>query len=162
MRRASTPNRSSRVSTKWIWLATTSTPSSWGLTGIWGMGAYPAVLSSGAFGKAGIDRTAPPGDCHLRSVNELRGYRVQGSDDEVGHIQDFIVDDTSWEVRYLIVDTSNWWFGTRVLVAPHWASRVSWAERNICFYMSREAIRNSPEWRADATINREYETRLYD
>jgi len=137
-------------------------PSYWGLAGIWGMGAYPAALASGALGKTGIDRTVPPGDRHLRSVNELRGYHVQGSDEEVGHIQDFIVDDTSWEVRYLVIDTSNSWFGKRVLVAPHWASRVSWSARTIYFHLSREAIRNSPEWKADAAINREYESRLYN
>ena len=139
-----------------------SYPCYWGLAGIWGMGAYPAALASGARGKAVTDRTVPPGGSHLRSVNEVRGYHVQGSDDEVGHIQDFIVDDTSWEVRYLVIDTSNWWFGTRVLVAPHWASHVSWAERKVYFHMSRDAIRNSPEWKANAAINREYEMRLYD
>jgi hypothetical protein len=40
------------------------------------------------------------------------------SDQEIGHVEEFIVDDESWEVRYLVIDTSNWWIGKKVLVAP--------------------------------------------
>ncbi len=83
-------------------------------------------------------------------------------DDDVGHVRDFIVDDQSWEVRYLVLATGAWWSGTRVLVAPQWASRISWEERVVYFNKSREEIRSSPEWKADAPINREYEARLYD
>jgi len=35
----------------------------------------------------------------------------------------------TWEVRYLAVDTSNWWFGKKVLLCAAWASRISWDER---------------------------------
>ena len=80
-----------------------------------------------------------PGDVHLRSASEVRGYRVQGSDGAIGHIDDFIVDDESWEVRYLVIDTKNWWLGKKVLVAPHWASRVSWPERKVYVELAREA-----------------------
>ena len=61
-----------------------------------------------------------------------------------------------------MIDTGNWWFGKKVFVAPHWASRISWGERKVYMNMSREAIKNCPEWNATAAINREYEARLYD
>jgi hypothetical protein len=77
-------------------------------------------------------------------------------------VDDFIVDDTTWAIRYMVIDTSNWWFGKKVLLAPHWADSVSWAERNVYVNMTRQAIKSSPEWDATAAINREYETRLYD
>ena len=72
------------------------------------------------------------------------------------------MDDESWAVRYLTVDTSNWGFGKKVLVAPHWASRVSWDEKKVHVDMSREAIKASPVWDGNAAVNREYESRLYD
>lgn len=59
----------------------------------------------------------------MRSAREVRGYQIQGRDEAIGHVNDFIVDDETWEIRYLVIDTSNWWFGKKVLVAPHWASR---------------------------------------
>ena len=103
-----------------------------------------------------------PGDVHLRSANEVRGYHVQGRDGAIGHIADFIVDDETWAVRYLVIDTKNWWFGKKVLVAPHWANRVSWPERKVYVDLARDDIEKSPEWNPAEAINREYETRLYD
>ena len=68
-------------------------------------------------------------DTHLRSTNEVRGYDIQGTDEAIGHVEDFIVDDETWAIRYLVVNTNNWLFGRKVLVAPHWAYRVDWEER---------------------------------
>jgi sporulation protein YlmC with PRC-barrel domain len=99
---------------------------------------------------------------HLQSAKELRGYHIQGTDAEVGHVSDFIIDDETWAVRYLVVDAGNWFIGKKVLIAPHWASRVSWDERKVFLDMSRASIKASPEWDPDAAVNREYEARLYD
>ena len=67
-----------------------------------------------------------------------------------------------WAVRYLVVDTSNWWVGKKVLVAPQWALGVRWDERKVHVALSRQAIKLSPEWDPGRPINREYESRLYD
>lgn len=138
-------------------------PYYWGYSGIWGMGAFPALLGSGRWNAAPVEHSSEaPGDVHLRSAAAVCGYDIQGSDEAIGHVDDFVVDDETWEVRYLVVDTSNWWFGKKVLVSPHWASRISWEESKVYVDMSRQQIKNSPEWNATAAINREYEARLYD
>jgi len=139
-------------------------PNYWGYAGAWGMGAYPAVLAGGVPNAvpSEIEAERPSGDVHLRSAREVRGYHVQGKDEAIGHIDDFIVDDETWEIRYLVIDTKNWWFGKKVLVAPHWASRISWQERMVYIDLSRQAIKDSPEWNVEAGVNREYETHLYD
>jgi hypothetical protein len=98
----------------------------------------------------------------LRSAKEVRGYHIQESDEAIGHVADFIVDDETWQVRYLVIDTRNWWLDMEVLVAPHWASRISWSEKKVFVDLSRQAIKNSPAWNPTAPINREYEARLYD
>lgn len=137
-------------------------PYYWGYSGLWGMGTYPGLLASRTWNDAHHERVDETGDVHLRSASEVRGYHVQGSDEAIGHVEDFIVDDETWQVRYLVVDTSNWWFGKIVLVAPHWASRVSWEERKVHIDLTRQAIKDSPEWNASEAVNREYEARLYD
>jgi hypothetical protein len=134
----------------------------WGCSGLWGMGSYPGLLATEKWRETPVEHGITSGDIHLRSASEMRGYHVQGSDDAIGHIEDFIVDDATWEIRYLVVDTSNWWFGKKVLVAPRWASQISWEESKVHVDLSRDAIKNSPEWDANACVNREYETRLYD
>jgi sporulation protein YlmC with PRC-barrel domain len=135
----------------------------WGYTGTWGMGMYPGILAAPMWNELPVAQDgAASYDVHLRSAKEVRGYHVHGSDAPVGHVKDFIVDDETWEVRYLVIDTSNWWFGKSVLVAPHWATRVSWGDRAIDVDMSREAIKDSPAWNPKLGVNRLYETRLYD
>ncbi len=68
----------------------------------------------------------------------------------------------TWGIRYLVIDTGHWWSGKRVLVAPHWADRISWEERKLFIDISRDAIKNSPEWIPTAPIERLYEQRLHD
>ena len=78
------------------------------------------------------DAQARPGlesaDSHLRSTAEVTGYHIEASDGEIGHVKDFIVDDETWAIRYLEVDTQNWWPGKKVLVSPQWINRVSWPD----------------------------------
>ena len=141
-------------------------PHYWGYLEPWGSSPYPALFAVRNEGK-GKEEPAEhykevPGDVHLRSVNEVRGYHIQGTDHAIGHIEDFIVDDESWEIRYLVIDTKKWWFGKKVLVAPDWASRVSWPERTVYVDLARDAIEKSPEWNPTEAFRREYETRLYE
>jgi hypothetical protein len=142
-------------------------PVYWGDAGIWGVNSNPGLLAAGALRDPLPEVLAevsvePPCDAHLRSAREIRGYHIQGSDEAIGHLEDLVVDDVSWQVRYLVVDTSNWWFGKKVLIAPYWASQVSWEERKVYLDLSRKGIRNHPEWNPNLAINREYEERLYD
>ena len=47
-------------------------------------------------------------------------YRIEASDGGIGHVQGLLLDEDTWAIRYLIVDTSNWWLGHQVLIAPQW------------------------------------------
>jgi len=31
----------------------------------------------------------------------------------MGHLDDFIIDDETWTIRYVVVDTRNWWPGKK-------------------------------------------------
>jgi sporulation protein YlmC with PRC-barrel domain len=139
-------------------------PYYWGYSGAWAMGAYPGWLAAGGWDETPRGETSgqASNDAHLRSANEVRGYHIQGSDDAIGKVSDFIVDDETWEIRYLAIDTSHWGLGKRVLVAPRWANRVSWDQRKVYVDLSRQAIKNSPEWDGNTLITREYEARMHE
>ncbi len=98
---------------------------------------------------------------HLRSTREVIGYHIMATDGEIGHIEDFLFDDDTWKIRYAVADTSNWWDGRRVLLKPEWIESVRWPDRKIEVNMSREKIKNSPEWDPDQPLSREYELRLH-
>ena len=133
-----------------------------GYPGLGGMGVfYPGLPATGRSNQAPVEHPERSGDVHLRSAKEVRGYHLQGSDGAMGHVNDLIIDDETWDVRYLVIDTRNWLLDKKVLVSPHWTSRVSWVKGEVFVEMSRQAITNSPQWDAAAPINREYEARLY-
>jgi len=120
-------------------------PCYWGASGLWGSGDEPAVLARRPRGQGFAPRAdGLYGDVHLRSVREVRGYHVEGSDDGIGSVADFVVDDATWAVRHLVIETGHWWAGHQVLVAPEWATRISFDERKVFVDMTREAIRASP------------------
>ena len=100
-------------------------------------------------------------DPHLRSTAAVTGYHIQALDGEIGHVEDFIVDDDTWAIRYLVVDTQNWWGGKKVLVAPQWIERVSWGESKVFIDLYREAIKQSPEYTEGSLLTREYEAILH-
>jgi hypothetical protein len=141
-------------------------PSYWAYSGLWGAGDFPALIAAKrdevAAARAVAVTEAFSHDVHLRSTKELRGYHLRGKDDAIGQVDDFIVDDKSWEVRYLVIDTGHWWAGKKVLIAPRWASRISLEEQAVHIEMTRESIKNAPEWDPGIPINRDYEQRLYD
>ena len=100
-------------------------------------------------------------DPHLRSTKDVSGHHLQALDGEVGHVKDFIIDDETWAIRYLIVDTHNWWPGKKVLVSPQWIERVSWDERKVFVNLSRETIKESPEYAEESLLTRDYEIGLH-
>ena len=101
-------------------------------------------------------------DPHLRSTHHVRGYHVQAVDGDIGVVSDFIIDDATWAIRYLVIDTQNWLEGRHVLISPQWIERVSWSTSSVLVSLSRAAIEQSPEDPGGSLRTREYETRLHE
>ena len=98
---------------------------------------------------------------HLRSTREVSSYRLQALDGDLGHVADFIIDDETWAIRYLIIDTGTWWPGKKVLVSPQWIQRVSWGETTVFVDLTRQAIKGSPEYTEESLVTRDYEMGLH-
>jgi hypothetical protein len=92
----------------------------------------------------------------------VTNYSIEAKDGEIGQVNDFVIDDENWTIRYIIVGTRNWWPGKTVLISPEWITSVSWTESKAYADLSREAIRNSPQYNPSEPIDRQYESRLYD
>jgi len=101
-------------------------------------------------------------DPHLRSTEEVTGYHIQARDGAIGHVEDFIVDTETWNLNFMVVDTHNLLPGRKVLLAPSWIERVSWAGSEVQVDLTQESIQNSPEYDPAEPVNREYKQKLYD
>ena len=133
-------------------------PIYWSGAYMWGL--YPYI----ARGREEPSASNPGGkawDSHLRSTHDVRGHHIEATDGDIGHVEDFIIDDETWAIRYLVVDTKNWWSGKKVLVSPKWIERVSWDKSKVFVNLSRDAIKQAPEYTEESALTRDYETELH-
>jgi hypothetical protein len=153
-------------------------PYYWGASGLWGASDYPGTLMLGlarappdieprtvAADRAQLAREIDQhrsDDPHLRSVKAVMHYHIEASDGGIGHVQGLLLDEQTWAIRYLIVDTSNWWLGHQVLIAPRWIDGMSWSERTVSINLSREAIKGAPPYHAAGALDRTQELRLHE
>ena len=142
-------------------------PHYWGGAGIWGAGAYPAMLAhvddqrGMADAAVAFEEGGTP-DAHLRDASVVTGYGIAAADGDIGRVDDFLLDDLTWTIRYLVVDTSRWLGGRHVIVSPEWVTDVSWGESAVHVALTREAIKASPEYDPRVGVAREYERRLHE
>ena len=130
---------------------------------LWGMTPYP-VMPPGDLKpyNAGQEaRAAQSEDPHLRSRKEVVGYNLEAADGPLGHLQDFLVDNGSWAIRYVVIDTAKWWIGKHVVIPPQWISQLDWAGKSLTVDVSRAAIQAAPEYRSDGEFLREDEAALF-
>lgn len=110
-----------------------------------------------------VPAATPPPDPHLRRVGTVIGYALQAKDGETGRVQDFIVNDETWAIGYMVVELSSGLTGHRqVLISPNWVESISLAEAKVYIDLRRETIENSPEYDPAELVNQDYEAKLYD
>ena len=144
-------------------------PLYWPYTTFWAWGAVPQVTPVPAVAEERPDSGGLPEpnsgdaeeDVHLRSSKEVTDYHIQGSDEAVGHVEDFLFEEDTWAIRYLVADTRNWLPGKRVLVSPEWIREVTWSDRTVVVELTRAEIEGSPELHPDRLPSRDYEADLH-
>jgi hypothetical protein len=99
-------------------------------------------------------------DPHLRSIATIIGCHIHASDGEIGHVEDFVVDDAGWNIRYIKVDTRNWWPGERVLISPYSVREIEWLGRLVYVNFSRQKIKNAPPYNPSITVDGAYEEKF--
>jgi PRC-barrel domain protein len=79
------------------------------------------------------------------SSNDLNGFHIQAKDGEIGHVDDVLVDEDDWNIRYVVLDTSNWIGGRSVVVSPRVLKGVDQPDRIVHVDVARDDVRRSPE-----------------
>lgn len=136
----------------------------------WYWDGYPVGLGGGAIldppANTDVDAVGAAkqtdGDPHLRSAREVKGYRIGARDGEIGQVHDMLFNSEDWVLRYLVVDTRVWLPGRKVIVSPHWVDSVDWAQRELVVDLTKDQIKDSPEYDPDADLKRDYEKQLYE
>jgi hypothetical protein len=140
-------------------------PIYWGGPGLWGSAAYPAAMSAlyqEMEKREQKEREESEQEKHLRSVNEVDGYSIDALNGEVGHTEDFIAEDDSWCIRYMVVDTRKLLPGKKVIISPEWIKEIDWGESRVVVDLLAETIRNSPEIDLEEPISKKDEEDLFN
>ena len=116
----------------------------------YGGGAIAPLPSPGSMRRAEDIAAAQQNDDdpHLRSVEALTGYHIHASDGEIGYVEDFLLQDTDWSIHNLVVDTTHWWPGKKVLIAPRSIQEIDWTDNLVNLKIDREKVKNSPAYDA--------------
>jgi hypothetical protein len=80
----------------------------------------------------------------LHKTAEMRGYHIQATDGGIGHVDDFLIDETGWSLRYLVVDTSNWIGGKSVLISASALERIDSPAKRIHVRLTRQEVQQGP------------------
>jgi len=82
-------------------------------------------------------------DLHLRATSYVTGFHVHGTDGEFGHICNFVIDDRTWKVLNLVVDTGNLPVGKKVLVTVDHIIQMQWNDSEIYLNETKADIEKS-------------------
>ena len=138
----------------------------------WGVGLWPGGMSTSGM----MAPTAPPleqainneenttgketGNPHLRSCGKVTGYNLKAADGEIGDVEDFIIDDNTWKIDFIVADTGKWFYGKKVLISPKSIKEIVWDASMVIINTSVEQVKNSPEYEPGKQISGDYEANL--
>jgi hypothetical protein len=132
---------------------------------LWGMSAFPVVPppprrlpGEQSITAGGKEESNDP---HLRSAKAIIGFQIQATDEAIGHVTDFVMDDKDWTIQQVVVDTRHWLSGKRVMISPNQINRISWDESKVYVDLTKEAILGSPVFDPAAFGIREHDPRIF-
>ncbi len=100
---------------------------------------------------------APPPNAGLHRLSAMIGDTVEAADGGIGHAEDFLVDTLAWEVRFIAVDTANWWPGEKVLISPRSVEWIDVARGVLQLDTDRQKVKDSPPYTLAATADGAFE-----
>jgi uncharacterized protein YwbE len=139
-------------------------PVYWGGAGLWGSAMTPMEAGTVSYEPTPDQEPIAAGEdeYHLRSTREVEGYRVHTTDGQVGTVAGFLIEDTTWAVRYLRIETKEEIGDGSLYVSPHWVDEISWIERKLSLGIDNERLAQVPTVGVEGTLTRDEEERLHE
>jgi len=125
-------------------------PRYWGGPLMWGTTSYPYPMSPTLLIPAATgspaEHASAPDDPQLRSARAVRSYHLRTTNASIGHVEDFLIDDESWAMRYIVVDTREWWPENHVLISPQWITAIDQSDKLVTVDVTRDTLQRAPEY----------------
>jgi len=102
-------------------------------------------------------------ESNLRSFNEVKGYRLECLDKKKGHLKNFIIDDETWQIAYMVVDIGHWYTRSKkVMLSAEWMHQINYINQTVHVDLNSETLENAPEFDPSQPVNVKYEQQLFD
>lgn len=98
----------------------------------------------------------------LYALKTLMGYPALATDGETGHVRDFLLDDQTWKVRYLVVDVGSWLHRHEVVLPITALEAPDWEKKRCHVRLSRQQIHDSPDVDSEKPVSRQQELAMRD
>lgn len=99
---------------------------------------------------------------HLRSTHQVTGYKMKATDGDIGDVEDFLIDENSWKIDFLVIDVGNWFHGKKVVLSPKWIKEINWSKSEVIINTSIEHVKKSPEYDESQPFIKTFETKIYN
>lgn len=137
-------------------------PYYWTGSGVFGIGPSALPLPNPSMYEIRQKEPQEPiGDPHLRSSAEIRGYRVMVEGHERGRVDDLVVDDRDWTVRYLLLEKGGLERGHSGLISPAWVREFDWSRQQVTLDLSHAQLDAAPQLESVERASRDFEDRLH-
>ncbi len=111
--------------------------------GVWGIMSPASTIDNNIANEPETNDKSSDDDPHLRSTDKVVGYNIHATDGDIGHVNDFIMDDQSWQLLFFVVDTHNWFGGKKVLIPVSDIKEVQWENSKVVIDMKMDAVKSS-------------------
>jgi len=100
---------------------------------------------------AGLDVTRD--GSHVHRISGITGDSIEAADGDIGHAEDFPIDSTLWQVRFLTVHASSWWTDEKRLISPLSIDWIDRARSIIHLDVTCQKEKDSPPYVAAETVD---------
>ena len=98
----------------------------------------------------------------LNAASSLMGFEIQAEDGSLGTVSDFLFDDTTWKIRWMVVDTGHWLTGRKVLVHPSAVISAEYRDRELTVSLTKKRVQDSPDILTDRPVSQQMQDDLFN
>jgi PRC-barrel domain len=96
----------------------------------------------------------------LHLLMDLVDASVTATDGDLGKVRNFLFDDQSWAIRYLVSDVGSWVKRRDVVISLEAMDQLNWGDKILHFRLTKEQVRNSPDVDSKKPVSRQQEIAL--
>ncbi|KGX83412.1 PRC-barrel domain-containing protein [Pontibacillus marinus] len=142
---------------------------------LWGTMGYPQIMEPGANPtmmadekmeqeKKAEDNPAHP-DHNLRSVREVAGeksgYRVFAQNQEIGHLEDFSIQQETYKLQYMVINTGSWLNEKLRILSTDWIESIDWENHIVKVDIDPGQLKNAPDYDYEHEVTRDVEEHMH-